>query len=320
MKKIIIHAGLPKTGSTFLQENIFPGLPADLCAYNPEKLRRMLVEMCKKVIVQGALSEDEVEELRRRVNNEISQIEQDALLISIEGFLPVHLGTYVYADNILGVLKKLTPDATIVIYLREQSAWIRSAYSFCLVSKYILPFDEFVSRDRDGNLCQRSGNHLSLSVYNYPHQTVRDLAKRHFQDVHCFCFEKLFSHQESELEKLAKIIGVPRLTARASDKVNKGLDERLMLIVSAVLGWIPFRSCWRTDFFYPRYSKMGLLDRLNYYYLRRSGLLAMMIARVLYRCTNMAKNQRLFTDANEADIKSFYRSSNEEFWTTADRA
>lgn len=315
MKKIVIHAGLPKTGSTFLQENVFSSIPANVCAYNPKNLQRLLVRMCKQVVGRGALEPDEIASLKKQVDEEINRQEADILLISIEGLLPLHSGGASTGNNIFKVLKALIDDALIVIFIREQSAWLRSAYSFYLVSGYIFPFEEYVNKTADGCFKQREPGQVAINVQDYDNQAIKDIARQHYPNVLCFRFEDLFSgKQEAVLSRLTSAIGLAPLKPRASQAVNKGLDERLMVIASKVIGYVPFRGPWQLAYLYPRYSALTPLELIRCSYLRSSGLVALAIARLLYKYTPYAKDARLFSPQDEAHIKGFYLEKNNTFW------
>jgi hypothetical protein len=317
-KRIIIHAGLPKTASTFLQENVFPLLPKTDCCYNPEGLAVPLTEMCKRVAARGELSSSELIDLKHKVDDEISRIKNETLLISIEGFLPVHCGGIVTGRNIFKVLGQLFDNATIIIFLREQSAWLRSAYSFYLVTKCILPFEEFVNKTADGSFGERSPRQLGVCVYDYAHQSIKNVAQSHFDTVLCFSFEELFSKQEAVLEALAKIIGVTKLSVRNAQVVNKGLDERLMVIVSRVARRIPFHAKWSIDYLYSNLVTLSFWERVKYTYLKISRRFCMAISNALYQYTDYAQGASLFSEVDKACIKDFYLQSNAEFWSQND--
>ena len=98
-KKIFIHVGLPKTGTTFLQKHFFPKL--DLDYYGNELIKKT-------------------------VNGKT--------LFSDESFY----GNFIYERNaecILDNIKKLYPNANILFVKRNKDKWLHSCYKQYLTNK-----------------------------------------------------------------------------------------------------------------------------------------------------------------------------------------
>lgn len=313
-KRIVIHAGLPKTATSFLQENVFPHISSEECAFNPAPINHLLLEMCKELVTGARISSERIDAMRALVDREIEKIDAPVLLISVEGLLPLHCGGFDRSDRILRILKKLFDNPVIIVFLREQSAWIRSAYSFCLVSKFILPFDQFVNRESEGQFANRVSGLLSVDVFDYSFPAIRGLVKQHFETSYYFSFEELFEHQATVLQRLAGIIGVSELAVHSDGQVNKGLDEGLMVLLSKTVAAVPFRKRWRKKYLFRRYVRLGLREKISWHYLRLTGRLAMIISRMLYQFTDQSSGAKLFSSQEVQQIKDFYRESNRQFW------
>lgn len=314
VQKVIIHAGLPKTATSFLQENVFPSLPEDRCAFNPEPITRMLLNMVKQLMAGSEMPAGQVDGLKKDVADAVSRINAPVLLLSVEGLLPLHCGGYETSERILNVLGRLFENPTLVVFLREQGAWFRSAYSFCLVSKYVLPFDEFVNRGNDGDFGPRRTDGLNLCVYDYEYKKIRQLVHRHFKTVYFFSFEELFSCQEKVFKRLAELIGVSEIRIGSQKKVNQALDERLMVLISKIIRCFPLRSYWKPPYLYVRYASLGWVEMLRYLYLRKAGFFSMILARLIHRLPQAGAAGHLFTPEDERRIKSYYAESNAQFW------
>lgn len=314
MPRVVIHAGLPKTATSFLQAQVFPLIDSAECVFNPDRLTRMLIELSKQVQSGCEVDEDQLDRLEAEVGRELEAINAPVVLISVEGLMPLHVGGYENTQKILSVVKRLYPDADVVVFLREQMSWFRSAYSFCLVSKYVLPFDDFVCREGPNKFGDRSCSGLGVNVMDYEWHKVRQLVNQFYASVRFFRFEDLLSEdRERVLSELAVILGVAQLTVGSSDHVNKGLDEALMVKISKIARLMPFRAHWHAKYLYTRYSNLGAMDRIKYFYLRKSGQLAVLIAKILYKLSG-GGDQKLFSEDELNRVRSHYRSSNAAFW------
>ena len=105
--RVVIHAGLPKTATSFLQEKVFPHLSADECVFNPEGLNRILIELSKQVQSGNNIEIDDVSRIKKDVDEELTRIDAPVLLLSVEGLMPLHVGGYENTKKILGVTAEL---------------------------------------------------------------------------------------------------------------------------------------------------------------------------------------------------------------------
>jgi len=116
-KRIIIHVGLAKTGTTFLQNEIFPKLP---------------INYTRDIILT-----------KINVNNEINLISNEGLSISIPHYVPFHTDRIVILDYI----KNLFPNAEIMIGMRElNDSLINSYYSQFLRNGGVLKKKVYIER------------------------------------------------------------------------------------------------------------------------------------------------------------------------------
>ena len=162
MDKVIIHIGYQKTGSTWLQHNLFPKIE-NFKYYN----NRAIIK--KDFILQNRL-EFNPKKLKKKYNN-ISNglIISHELLVGggihnggINGILP-----YDFCDRLYSVF----PDAEIIIFIRNQPDIIASAYN-----QYL-----------------RGGGNLSISKYLYQ-DSFRALQKHFFFSFDFFKYDKIIAH------------------------------------------------------------------------------------------------------------------------------
>ena len=126
-KKIYIHIGYPKTGTTSIQANIFAQL--NQIDYIGQPYNSAYDK--SQVIVHTLTDCEEMEYNAHRLCQLIDDYCSDynKLLISEETFSTgSNLSGRVDRFTIANRLKKIAPDATILISLREQSSIIKSFY------------------------------------------------------------------------------------------------------------------------------------------------------------------------------------------------
>jgi hypothetical protein len=150
-RKLLLHAGLPKTGSSALQQ---------WCFVNREKLQthgfRYLDVFEEEIVPKHQYA---VAELRAGdfplTARQLALAGEESLILSSEGFMnqfsffdPAHLASFRHL---------LSPfDVSLVIVRREKEPWLRSYYKQCVVNPATgsalnatsLPFDEFRLLDR----------------------------------------------------------------------------------------------------------------------------------------------------------------------------
>lgn len=122
--KVFIHIGLHRTGTTFLQKEVFPLLPGVDYLYKP---------LLQEVINYSSF--------------------HNKLLISDEGLI----GRIWNAERnlLLQRLYNLFPEASIIVGFRKHNAWIRSTYSLYLRRGGTLTVDQFIQNDNEGILKRR---------------------------------------------------------------------------------------------------------------------------------------------------------------------
>ena len=118
MYKIVFHIGLHKTGTTFLQKEVFPNIP-DL-----NFLGKMGEELMD-IIYQDILYFDEKknkERIKKKINlNKINLVSNEALSGDPQngGF---------YRERILEKINECFPNSKIILFIRRQDEWAISNY------------------------------------------------------------------------------------------------------------------------------------------------------------------------------------------------
>jgi hypothetical protein len=136
MIKPIIHIGYPKAGSTWLQDRVFNNSELQYYCASREFVYRYILEPdCFSF--DSELAKRKVEELfRNPLSRNLTPIVSSELLC---GSANINGGANarIYADR----LKKILPEAKIIIVIREQLSWLESFYKMevCHNKKFYHP-------------------------------------------------------------------------------------------------------------------------------------------------------------------------------------
>lgn len=172
--KLFIHLGMNRTGTTFLQTQVFPLL--DKVNYVPLYL-----------------------ENRYTRNPFLINVKPDEkTLISNENFSVFLKYTFIDQDHvyyapsrvILQRLKQVFPDASIIFCVREQESWLRSVYNNLVKNGY--PYDYIFFRKY---------------VRFFDQKVFVDLLKKLFSNVLIYGFDEFKKNPQEIVEKICVFIG-----------------------------------------------------------------------------------------------------------------
>ena len=203
MKKVVIHLGYPKTGTTYLQEKIFPQASEfwsiitpiyENCNINPKKF--------KSEVMSGRVSDD------TRI-----KVSKKPLLVSMEGFVfdamrfvigknfcPTDLSTALQGLGSL-CLDLRPSDITIVLVIRRQDHLIHSLYaeSYAHQLKYVPELNTF---EKYINAVLNDNSTRLDPGYYYSFENSLTEIRRHFpkSQIHIRFYEDLVEKPEGEIE------------------------------------------------------------------------------------------------------------------------
>lgn len=122
-KNIIIHIGMPKSASTFLQKMVFPNLTdVHYCTYrNPLFSITRDLEFMHKDLVNIA-------EYRKKADDYIEQIKENNILISNEMIFGNPWHNFMNHYDMAELLKLIFPTAKILVIIRKQDDFLASCY------------------------------------------------------------------------------------------------------------------------------------------------------------------------------------------------
>jgi hypothetical protein len=218
MSGVVLHIGLHKTATRFLQRALFRSLDERSFWVNPQVLQRPL---------RRALREPS--EANRHAAHEAAaearaQAGDRTLLISDPTISGDMYSSHVNYQNNLELVHGLFPDARIIYFVRRQSDWLQSAYRQALVKGPGMPIERFLNY-YDGAFQPRVARRV-YGVRTVEAQTLRFLALyRGYADrfgpdrVYLFRQEDLRQRPEQVYAGLADALGLrelPELPASVS--------------------------------------------------------------------------------------------------------
>lgn len=198
MIKTFIHVGFLKTGSTFLQKNIFSKLRNIKYVHFNEK--NFLIEEFNHIQTTGDLFLSERKILK--IKKYISKNKNKDLLISSENLSgsinTPSIGTTINIPIISKRLKKIFKNPQIIIFLRNQKDMIISSYKDDVAFGYSLSFEQWLE------------NKIKLNSLNY--FFFYNIIKFYFKEfgkknVHIFFYENTIN-QKYGINKFIEQIGL----------------------------------------------------------------------------------------------------------------
>lgn len=241
---------MPRTGTTFLQRKIFPNIDGFQAYSLPYSHYN---EAFHKMIYMDDSMYNEKEFIQ-----EINQLKGDNIILSNENFIGQSL-FYHHSNRsrIAQRLHKAMPNATIILYLRNQIDLLKSLYLITVSWKETKTLDEFIWRKRDtytqedyhnGKLIYgeqdayystfETHEHLDGYIYNH----LIDLYKNLFPNVEIILYEDFINEPVKVQKKLERIFNVnfnETISSSFSNKeaINQGVNKRQATWLSKINKW-----------------------------------------------------------------------------------
>jgi hypothetical protein len=244
-KQIVLHVGLHKTGTTFLQERVFPALPGVRFVHPYHRPRpgdgpieRYLLEL----FFRNAAGID-VEAHRRRIHAWLAELEEPIVLVSSEAIVGWAVENHSNIALNADFLQRVFPDAKVLLVVRRQDQWAESAYSQLLKAGWTTTMARYLNWDG------REFGRYNIGLYNGPNVDARDLDwaafdgfyRRVFGEdrVSTLPFELFREDSRAFLERLYDFAGIEEgVFPDSSQRVNRSWS-RLSIGVARVVNAIP---------------------------------------------------------------------------------
>jgi len=328
--RIIIHIGLHKTASTYLQQHIFPRLDRHKVIYNPDDIFYFI----NSIFTLDIKDEDRIKKARETVSRYRDLNTDQTLFISSEAIS--QLSFIQNYDENLKTLKAIFEEAEIVIFLREQSAWLESCYKESIKHHFyqnvvtFLNFNGKVFLRSDARL--NDAGQLNMDVYKADWAVLLQLAKALFPATHVFLYEDFSQDNLAETNRLLSILCQPLLHTVPAIRSNPGLS---LASINALIRYHRFlrriglnkknymdrfskerKNVLSHDYFWiaPKPSHAVRIMRAIYKeparFLRRFSILS--VLRYFDKKNPERQRQKIISAATISAIKSIHAASNKE--------
>lgn len=188
VKNIILHIGYPKTGTTWFKKYFYPfvanfsTLYIDDFSYNTEPNNSLF-----------------------EISSNINNLKENLIICShkFTGLENFKWDNGIYRKFFIENLKRLFPNALIVLFIRNQVDFIASAYSSYLTHGGTFTFKQLFKK---GQL--NDGKMFSFEFLNY--YELINLYKLNFgnNNVHIFVYEDFLENKKSFINNYAKILNL----------------------------------------------------------------------------------------------------------------
>ena len=234
--KTIIHTGLHKTATTYLQEIVFPRVQGYTYLTRPYTQHNFAFNKLHYADMSLYSHAETVEELK--------QINSERLLISDESFSgkPIGFG-YINRSLIAERLAQVFPEAEIILFIRGQQNIILSQYNmwvkgyiagdravndFAWYPKKNYTYQESLSNTPAGlDTLFWNTNKYYLNLDCYKYYELISLYKNLFRKVHVFLYEDFKNDPNKVIEKIGTILEQKIMIAEEDleTKVNISLGQ-----------------------------------------------------------------------------------------------
>lgn len=221
---LYIHIGYPKTGTTYLQKELFPLLnQKSIINYIPFSKISSEIRMIQ---YQDDFSFD-FEGVKKRISNHFMKDKMN--VISYEGLTGEVFHKSINAKSIADKIKLMFPYAKTILVIRNQVDMIYSIYKQYVHEGGTLSINNLIDFNNDDHKTFKNFNNnvISLKVFNY--LNLIKYYKKEFSDeqVKVILFEKLIHDEDSFIENIFNLkISIKNLKNSEIDiSRNKGYGK-----------------------------------------------------------------------------------------------
>jgi len=172
-KRIVLHVGLHKTATTFLQERVFPALPGVAFVHPlhyPQASDGPIERFMLEVFFRNAACID-LEQHRAAIHAWLDRVEHETVLISSEAIVGWPIENHSNLANNSALLHAMFPEARVILVVRRQDKWVESAYAQLLKAGFSTSVERYIN----WNARERRFEPYNVGLYKGPNVDARDL-------------------------------------------------------------------------------------------------------------------------------------------------
>ncbi len=241
-KNIILHVGLGKTGTTFLQKKVFPFIENNfyggVFTQTPSVLDKISDLIYKNDM--KFYKSIEIENTKNKVNNFVQTLKEENIIYSDEGFVAQPYYKNSNNNNVNNAIKQIFPNAKIFFVFRKQSDWIYSYY--CHLSK-VGKFNNYTSLDNYMGYKQgvfTKNGHLDINQLNWG--IIYNKYAKLFgeNNVLAIPYELMKEAPVEFLSKFYEFFGIESYYPESFEKVNARSEKLITEINLLLRGYLDF--------------------------------------------------------------------------------
>jgi len=201
-QEIIIHIGLGKTGSSYLQRKCFVLLDKANFLYNPP----IIVNELMKHIEVRQFDSTALAKSKNFIDLELDKNPGKTLFISHEG-ITTDVWKVSY-DIPIKVVKYLFPEAKIILALRHQISWCVSCYKQAINQNKISTFKEFLNF-KDGEFRSDGDKEFQTDIHLLDYPSIIEACTNAYSKEHLYVyfFEDFKKDNKKTVQQIMDFLG-----------------------------------------------------------------------------------------------------------------
>ena len=223
-KSVIIHVGMPKTATTFLQVALFPKIQNAFYFERDPDLWKLIFYM-----PFSHKHFTDLQAYRERIDRVCRERSERTLLISHESLFGHPWFNFENHENDAWTLSQLFPNAKILVTIRRQDQFLESLYSHAIQVGYAQKLDRFLNYENGGFGKFRYNTGLNIDVARLDYLYYTDVYEQLFgrKNVMVLPYEMLVGDRADFLNRFFTFSGCePCAPEDWNLKVNKSLTHR----------------------------------------------------------------------------------------------
>ncbi|NQV53689.1 MAG: sulfotransferase [Flavobacteriales bacterium] len=254
-REVFIHVGMPKTGSTFLQQVVFRQFEAiDYW----EVFNHPSSYYIERIANSNYLNFNP--DWGNRLNELVEKSPSAKILISFEGLFGSYSNNYKSNFTNALILKKIFPQAKIIMCIRKQEEILKSNYAQLVSEGYSASFKQYInynSRTKEFDF-ERIESRISINLSSLNYGAYIEHYRTLFgaSSVHVVPFEQMRKDISEFTRSVTDFIGVEPLPLEAiKQPAKKKALPRSGMVIARLLNRV----------FVPKYGGSGIIPRSPYY-------------------------------------------------------